>query len=157
METIIAPQAIITSSDLFVTWQQARHKDGSPGRLCFFRDNDLASMTLVLEKQDGLNYAPTDVYMVDWTPVQPTAPRVCQAVNPACPSLRQPWPHYVAVTKSNQTESELWMLRLGSPDKDQSDMLPGNAIGIPSVFEYHLFHFLVRTGLYLETGGSTFY
>jgi hypothetical protein len=34
------------------------------------------------------------------------------------------------------------MLRLGSPGKDRLDMLPGNAIGIPSVFEYHTFCFL---------------
>jgi hypothetical protein len=34
------------------------------------------------------------------------------------------------------------MLRLSSPSKDQLDMLPGNKIRIPSVFEYHSFHFL---------------
>jgi hypothetical protein len=34
------------------------------------------------------------------------------------------------------------MLRLGSPGKDKLDMLPGNAIGIPLVFEYDLLPFL---------------
>jgi hypothetical protein len=34
------------------------------------------------------------------------------------------------------------MLRLGSLDEDQLDMLPGNAITIPSVFEYHPSRFL---------------
>ncbi len=69
MEAIISPQAIVASSDLCVTWQQSGHKDGSPGHLRFFSDSGLASMTLVLEKWDGLYYAPTDVYTVDRTPV----------------------------------------------------------------------------------------
>ena len=34
------------------------------------------------------------------------------------------------------------MLRLGSPGEHQLDLLPGNATGIPSVFEYHPFRFL---------------
>jgi hypothetical protein len=34
------------------------------------------------------------------------------------------------------------MLWLGSPGESQLDMLPGNATGIPSVFEYHPFRFL---------------
>jgi hypothetical protein len=99
-------------------------------------------MTLVLEKRDGLYYASTDVYIVDRTLVQPIAPRVCQVVNPAPASLCRPRPHYVPVTKSSQTESELWMLWLGSPGKDQLDMLPGNAIRIPSMFDNHPFCFL---------------
>jgi hypothetical protein len=107
VENIISPQAIVASSDLFVMWQQTGHKDGSPGRLRFFSDSGLASITLVLEKRDGLYYAPTDVYTVDWTPVQPIAPRVCRVVKPAPPSLCQPRPRYVPVTKSSQTELEL--------------------------------------------------
>jgi hypothetical protein len=61
VETIISPQAIIASSDLFVTRQQTGHKDGSPGRLHFFSKSGLASIPLVLEKRDGLYYALTDV------------------------------------------------------------------------------------------------
>jgi hypothetical protein len=87
VETIISPQAIVTSSDLFMTWQQTGHKDGSPGHLHFFSNSGLASMTLVLEKRDGLYYAPTDVYTVDRTPVPPIAPCVCQVDNPTPPSL----------------------------------------------------------------------
>jgi hypothetical protein len=34
------------------------------------------------------------------------------------------------------------MLRLGSPGEDQLDLLPGNATGIPSCFQYHPFRFL---------------
>ena len=46
------------------------------------------------------------------------------------------------VSKSNQTESELWLLRLGSPGEYQLDILPGNVTGIPTVFEYHPFRFI---------------
>ncbi len=36
------------------------------------------------------------------------------------------------------------MLRLGSPGKDQLDLLPGNITGIPTGFQYHPFSFLDR-------------
>jgi hypothetical protein len=39
-------------------------------------------------------------------------------------------------------ESEVWLLRLGSPGVHQLDALPGNVTGIPSVFEYHPFRFI---------------
>lgn len=112
---------------------------GSSGHLQFYSDSGLAGMTLTLEKREGLYYAPTDVYMVDHNPVCPVIPRICKVVNPSPPSLRPPKQTYVPVTKSNQTVSELWMLRLGSPGEHQLDLLPGNTTGIPSVFEYHPF------------------
>ncbi len=34
------------------------------------------------------------------------------------------------------------MLRLGSPGKDQLDLLPGNVTGVPPGFQYHPFRFL---------------
>ena len=40
------------------------------------------------------------------------------------------------------TESELWMLRLGSPGKDQLDLLHGRVTGIPPGFQYHPFRFI---------------
>ncbi len=120
-------------SDIFVTWQQTGHKDGSPGRLYFFSDSGLASMSLTLKRRDGLYYAPTDVYTVDHNPVRCVTPWVRRVVNPFPSSLRRPKQSYVPVTKSNQTESELWMLRLGSLGEHQLDLLPGNATGIPSI------------------------
>jgi hypothetical protein len=49
VEMIISPQALVATSDIFVTWQQTGHKDSSPGHLRFFSDSSLASMSLVLE------------------------------------------------------------------------------------------------------------
>jgi hypothetical protein len=142
VETIISPQAIVAGSDVFISWQQTGYKDGTPGRLRFYSDSGLASMTLSLEKRDGLYYAPTDVYTVDHNPVRSLTPRVRRIVTPPSHSLRRPKQKFAPVTKSNQTESELWMLRLGSPGEHQLDLLPGNVTGIPSVFEYHPFRFL---------------
>jgi hypothetical protein len=142
VERIISPQAIVTNSDIFVTWQQTGHKDGSPGRLRFFSDSGLASISLTLERRDGLYYAPTDNYTVDHNPVSCVTPWVCRVVNSSPSSLRCPKQSYVPVTKSNQTKSELWMLRLGSPGEHQLDLLPGSTTGIPLVFECHPFRFL---------------
>jgi hypothetical protein len=142
VEIIISPQAIVAGSNLYTTWQQTEHKDGSPGRLCFFSNSGLAAMLLALKQCDGLYYAPTDVFTVDRSPVHSIAPCVHRVVHHTPRSIRHPQTRYVPVTKSNQTKSELWVLWLGSPSESQLDMLPGNATGIPSVFEYHPFQFL---------------
>jgi hypothetical protein len=49
---------------------------------------------------------------------------------------------YVPVSLDRLTESELWMLRLGTPGEDQLDLLPGNVTGIPPTFEYHPFRYI---------------
>jgi hypothetical protein len=41
------------------------------------------------------------------------------------------------------TDSEVWMLRLGSPGEQQLDLLPRNVMGIPHGFHYHPFRFIV--------------
>jgi hypothetical protein len=46
------------------------------------------------------------------------------------------------VTRDRLTESELWMLRLGSLGENQLDLLPGNVTGVPPGFHYHPFCFL---------------
>lgn len=99
-------------------------------------------MTLPLEKRENLYYAPTDVYTVDCNTVRHITPRVRRVITPFPPSVCRPKQAYVPVSKSNQTESELWMLRLGSPGERQLDLLPGNATGLPSIFEYHPFRYI---------------
>jgi hypothetical protein len=49
---------------------------------------------------------------------------------------------YSPISKDKQLESDLWLLRLGSPSVSQLDRLPGNATGLPSVFEHHPFRFI---------------
>ena len=56
VETIISPQAILTASDVLVSWMQTGHKDGSPGRIRFDSDSGLYSISMTLENHDGLYY-----------------------------------------------------------------------------------------------------
>jgi hypothetical protein len=76
VETIISPQAILDGSDILVEWQQTGYKDNSPGLLWFSSTSGLASMSIVLEKRDGLYFTHTDVYTVDKDPVCPMYPTV---------------------------------------------------------------------------------
>ncbi len=76
VETIISPQAILDGSDIFVDWQQTGYKYNSPGLLQNSSASGLASMSIVLEKRDGLYYTHTDVYAVDKAPVCPMYPNV---------------------------------------------------------------------------------
>ncbi len=69
IETIILPQAILDGSDLFVEWTQTRYKDDSPGLLCLYGESGLASMVMVLTKQEGLYYMHIDLLTVDKNPV----------------------------------------------------------------------------------------
>ncbi len=54
VETIISPQAILDCSDIFVEWQQTEYKDDRSDLLQFSSASGLASMSIVLEKRDGL-------------------------------------------------------------------------------------------------------
>jgi hypothetical protein len=127
---------------MFVEWQQTGYRDDSPNLLRFSSASGLVSISIVLEKHDGLYYTHTDVYMVDKDPVCPMYPTVQHIVNPKPPGTSRSVPQYVPVTKANQTESELWIVQLGCPGEMQLDMLPGNVTGIPSHFEYHPFCYM---------------
>jgi hypothetical protein len=82
METIILTEAIVAVSDTLVHWMQMGHKGTDPGCICFSSISGLYYITIKLEKCDGLYYCPTDVFTVNWDPVQPSAPIICRAVAP---------------------------------------------------------------------------
>jgi hypothetical protein len=65
VETIISPQAILASSDVFASWTQTGFKEGCPGRLRLDSHDSLSTMQLNLDYRDGLYYCPTDVFTVN--------------------------------------------------------------------------------------------
>ena len=140
VETIISPQAILDASDVLVKWTQTGHKDGRSGAIRFDSDSGLISLEMTLENRDGLYYCPTDVYTVDSNPVRCPVPIVHRAVTPQ-PTVTRRHKTFDPVPPKRLT-SELWMLRLGSPGKDQLDLLPGKVTGIPNGFRYHPFCFI---------------
>ncbi|KAL7555072.1 hypothetical protein ACHAWF_018706 [Thalassiosira exigua] len=65
VETIISPQAILNSSDVFASWQQTGFKDGIAGLLRFSSHDGFHTMSVRLDHVDGLYYCPTDTFTVD--------------------------------------------------------------------------------------------
>jgi hypothetical protein len=93
VKTIISPQAILASSNVFYSWTQTGFKDGRPGSIHFDSADGLVTMHINLDYLDGLYYCQNNVHTVDPVShsnfdslhVQPTACRVTKPVNP--PSL----------------------------------------------------------------------
>ncbi len=141
-ETIISPEAIVSSSNILVHWSQEGHKDLRPGSICFFSDSGLYSILLVLEKQDGPYYCPTDVFTIDRNPVWQYHPTIGRVAAPDAP----PWPQhnkrYHPVTRDHLTEIGGLDVTPWLPREDQLDLLPGNVTGIPPGFQYHPFCFV---------------
>ena len=137
VETIIPPKPILVSSDVFASWMQTGFKDGRPGWLRFNSHGGLCTMQLDLDYRDGLYYCPTDVFTVNQLPFHATLPRFpAPPCTTRCPSRFSP------TSKSKKVQSEVWLLCLGSPGVHPLDVLPGNVMGLPSVFEYHPFCFI---------------
>ncbi len=143
-ETIISPDAILQSSAILAHWHQVGHCDDSPGSIPFTSNSGLFSISLSLKKHDGLYYCPTDVFTIAPDKFYPEIPRINRVTLTKAPILLyvKRGRRYQPVAHSKLTESETWMLRLGSPGEDQLDLLPGNATGIPTRFQYHPFRFL---------------
>jgi hypothetical protein len=145
-DTIISPQAILASSDVFFSWTQTGYKDGRTGMIRFDSKDGLTTMQLALDFRDGLYYCPTDIITVNKPHsssrahlVSPTP--IAAWVHSDCPQMASRQPPQ-PTSKHKQLESELWLLRLGSPGVSQLDILPSNATGIPTTFQYHPFRFI---------------
>jgi hypothetical protein len=143
-ETIISPQAILASSDVFVSWMQTGYKDNRPGTIRFNSADGFLAMLLTLKCHNGLYYCPTNIYTVNQsstptTHISPSITCVAMAIPPST-QIHPSW--YTPVTKSKQLESKLWLLCLGSPRVTQLDLIPGNTTGTPAEFAYHPFHFI---------------
>jgi hypothetical protein len=84
VETIISPQAIVDSSDVFQSWHQTgyRHGDSTPGCIRFDSHDGLINMHMTLVLHDRLHYCPTDVCAIDTMPALRYSPAVRRI---ACP------------------------------------------------------------------------
>jgi hypothetical protein len=148
VKTIILPQAVLASSNVFYSWVQTGFKDGHPGTIRFNSADGHLTMHISLDCLDGLYYCHTDVYMLDPTPYAKTLhetiqiPQALWVATIGPPSSHQQPSKYTPVSKSKQLESELWLLQLGSPGISQLDLLPGNVLGIPAEFDHHPFRFI---------------
>jgi hypothetical protein len=149
VETIISPQAVLTSSDVFTSWTQTRYKDGRPGTIQFNSDDGFLTMKLTLAINNGLYCCPTDVFTMAPPPTDialypyPTPyPSICRVAQTTPASRLQRSPKYRPTSKSRQLESELWLLQLGSPGVTMLNALPGNVTGIPATFDHHPFRFV---------------
>jgi hypothetical protein len=145
VKTIISPEAVLASSDVFYSWMQTGFKDGQPGTIRFDCADGLLTINITLDCLKGLYYCHADVYTVDPTPdtnLIPntlTLPIVSQVATTNPPSSLRCPSCYTPVLKSKQLELDLWLLCLGSPGIYQLDVLPGNMTGIPVDFDHHPF------------------
>ena len=124
VKTIISPAAVLASSDVFYYWSQEGCKDPQvPGLVKFISRDGLLLMQFNLVQRDGLYYCDTDAFTV--------RPRCQRSIT----HVRNKPPKFVPMSKARQVESEVWLLRFGSPGKHQLDVLPSNVIGTPKSFE----------------------
>ena len=125
VETIISPAAVLASSDRFYFWTQVGCKDpDTPGKLVFTSRDGRLSMSFDLDYRGGLNYCTSDVFM----PADEPHRIVCSRTVAPTPHKSRRNPHHLAPTpKARQIESELWLLRFGSPGEQQLDVLPSRS------------------------------
>jgi hypothetical protein len=129
VKTIISPQAILTTSDLFASWTMTGYKDSCPGAIRFDSHDGLMHMVFELECSNGLYYCPTDIFTLGKCPStsclsnpnlhyplqQLPPPKAHRTLtSPATPILHR-LSRFEPTSKARQLESEVWLLCLGSP------------------------------------------
>jgi len=128
----------VDSSDVFHSWQQTgfRIGDPTPGCIRFDSHDGLIGMSMTLVYHEGLHYCLTDVCTINHTPATWFSPALHRVARPeGNTTIKGPArSRFVPTSKAKQVESEVWLLRLGSPGVRQLDLLPGSVTGIPSNF-----------------------
>jgi hypothetical protein len=118
VKTIISPAVVLASSDVFYYWSQEGCKDPQvPGRIKFTSRDGLLLIQFDLVQWDGLYYCDTDAFTVDRDPMRPRCQR-------SITHVRDKPPKFVPTSKARQVESEVWLLRFGSPGKHQLNVPP---------------------------------
>jgi hypothetical protein len=115
VETIISPQAILNSSDIFASWTMTGYKDTRPGAIRFDSHDGFLNMIINLVYRDGLYYCPTDVFTLGNRPLLPEfttlptfpVPTVNRVVNPPPPPVLRRSSRFTPTSKARQLESEV--------------------------------------------------
>jgi hypothetical protein len=130
------------------------YKDNRPGAIRFDSHDGFISMTILLTCRDGLYYCRSNIFTLRTCPTMSvhhicthnppsfSTPTIQRVMDPPPPPILRCPPCTVPTTKARQLESEVWLLRLGSPGVSQLDVLPQNVTGLPATFEYHPFWFI---------------
>ncbi len=97
----------MAASDTLVHWTQEGHKGDALGNNCFTSNSGLYSISLQLEKSNGLYYCPMDVYTVGHDPVRSNIPKLMrmEAITSMAYPLRNK--RYILVSPDCLTESEV--------------------------------------------------
>ena len=74
VKTIISPQAILGSSNLFASWTMTGYKDNRPGAIRCDSHDGFIIMVINLICRDGLYYCPTDIFTLGTSPNLPDHP-----------------------------------------------------------------------------------
>ncbi len=122
VETIILPQAIVNSSDVFQSWHQSgyRNGNGTPGSIHFDSHDGFISMTMTLARKDGLYYCLMDMCTVHdacaWcSPMVHCTATLVDSVTSIASPPHWVWSRFVPTTKAKQMESKVLLLHLGLP------------------------------------------
>jgi hypothetical protein len=119
VETIISPQAILLSSDVFASWSMTGYRDSRPGAIRFDSYDGLLSMIVNLECRDGLYYCPTDVFTLSQTlvlhghdaqtsrPPSIPVPKVHHVADRPPPQVFCRSSHFELTSKARQLESKV--------------------------------------------------
>ena len=111
VETIISPQAIVDSSDVFQSWHQTGYRNdvSTPGCIRFDSHDGLLTMSMSLVLHDGLHYCPTNVFAVDTLPALRYSPAVRRVVGseslpglPPVPRKTRSHERFLPVSKAKQ-------------------------------------------------------
>jgi hypothetical protein len=112
VKTIISPQAILATSNVFASWTMTGYKDYCPGAIRFDGHDGSLCMAIELECRDGLYYCPTDVFTIGTCPstsrlVETEHCRANRTVTTPTPPVLRCSSCFEPTSKAQQLESEI--------------------------------------------------
>ena len=137
-DTILSPQVICENSHgAFLDWAQSGGISSPEGSIRFYSSSGLDSMTIPLQRIDGMYYCIADTLAHDNTPSARHEHQISSVHSEqGVFKLLKP------TSKSKQLEAELWAARLGFCGEWQLDAITKVADGLPTNLHPHPFRFI---------------